>query len=129
MSRLTEAAASMSARPSAVVGPSVSSMRGWIELAVTTISLVAASLIGRRAGRPAWRYSSFTWALSKPSASIITVKGPPTRRPLAAKVPSEPEVVLSVVPEGSWTTVTVAPAIGPFGPSTTPRTADEVSCA
>ena len=51
------------------------------------------------------------------------------RRPLAEKLPPASVVVVSVVPEGSWVTVTLAPATGPESPVTVPRTEELVSCA
>src|SRR5690348_14304234 len=51
------------------------------------------------------------------------------RRPLAEKLPAASVVVVSVVPDGSWTTVTVAPPTGPESLDTVPRTEELVSCA
>ena len=51
------------------------------------------------------------------------------RKPLAEKLPPASVVVVSVVPEGSCVTVTVAPATGPESPVTVPRTEELVSCA
>src|SRR6185312_3318767 len=53
-----------------------------------------------------------------------------TRRPCAAYRPSAPVVVILVVPDGSCTICTVAPATGwPLASSTRPLIEDEVSWA
>ena len=45
-------------------------------------------------------------------SATLTVKGPPRRRPEALKPPEASVDWVEVVPEGTWVTVTVAPAIG-----------------
>ena len=51
------------------------------------------------------------------------------RRPFALKLPSASETLVAVVPDGSCTIVTEAPATGPLSLSIVPRTDDVVSCA
>ena len=57
------------------------------------------------------------------------MKGPPTRRPLALKLPLLSVEVRDTVPDGMCVTMTAALATGPLADSTVPRTDDEVSCA
>ena len=67
-------------------------------------------------------YRSSTAASCRPSPCAVTRYGPPTRRPVAENWPPGPVVVDSVVPVGTCTIVTLAPAIGwPSSPTTYPE--------
>ena len=60
----------------------------------------------------------------------MTLYGPPTRSPLALKIPELLTMAVFVVPDGRCKIVIVVPVAGlPMGPVIFPRIADEVSLA
>ncbi len=127
-SRLIDATFEISTALSVVCGPSDTVPARLIFDAVTTMSPVEATSIGRSKGEPTSRKMSVTVELPAVDATA-TVYGPPERRPDTVKLPEASVVARLTVPEGTLVIVTWALATGVPALCTEPRISAVVSCA
>ncbi len=126
MSRLTEATLAMSTAPSDVCGPSEAIPARLIDDAVTTMSPVVPTSIGRSYGDPTDSWMSVTVELPCVEATA-TVYGPPERKPATLNTPDELVTARDTVPDGTLVIVTCAPETGAPAAVTVPRSRAVVS--